>query len=154
MDVFTYRPGEVVLTLCGYVIEGWSSIAVAPSSPVFKQIKGIRGKHTRVKLQDKAGTIKIALLQTSIANDVLSELLSLDRATGTGRLEVVLKDTAGTSLFSSTTAYIEAFPEVTFSASQTERNWTILCDSMDSHFVGGNAEQGVDLASIIARLGN
>jgi hypothetical protein len=153
MDVFTYRPGEVVLSICGYTLEGWSSISVAQSSPVFKQIKGIRGKHTRVKLQDKAGTFKITLTQTSIANDVLSELLTLDSATGTARLEVVLKDTAGTSLFSSTTAYIEGFPEVTFSASQSERNWTILCDSMDSHFVGGNAEQGVDLASIISRLG-
>lgn len=153
MDVFTYRPGEVSLIICGYAIEGWTSIAIARNSPIFKQIKGIRGKNTRVLLKDASGTIRIGLTQTAIANDVFSGLISLDRSTGSERLEVVVKDTAGTSLFSSTTAYFEGFPETTFSASQTERNWTILCDKMGSYFVGGNAEQGVDFSSILSRLG-
>lgn len=153
MDVFTYRPGEVTFTVCGYLVEGWTSIAVARNAPIFKQIRGIRGKNSRVKLRDASGTIRIGLTQTAISNDVFSELVSLDRSTGTVRLEVVIKDTAGTSLFSSTTAYIESFPETTFSASQTERNWTILCDAMDGYFVGGNAEQGVDFGSILSRLG-
>lgn len=153
MDVFTYRPGEVVLTVCGYVVEGWSSLAVARNTPIFKQIRGIRGKNTRVLLKDASGTIRIGLTQTAIANDVFSEIVTLDRSTASERLEVVIKDTAGTSLFSSSTAYIESFPESTFSASQTERNWTILCDKMDGYFIGGNAEQGVDFSSILSRLG-
>lgn len=153
MDVFTYRPGEVTLSVCGYTIEGWTSIAIARNSPIFKQIRGIRGKNTRVMLRDASGTIRVGLTQTAIANDVFSELLTLDRSTGTARLEIVIKDSAGTSLFSSTTAYLENFPETTFSASQTERNWTILCDKMDSYFIGGNAEQGVDFGSILSRLG-
>lgn len=153
MDVFTYRPGEVVFTLCGFIVEGWSSIAIAKNAPVFKQIRGIRGKNTRVKMKDSSGTVRLTLTQTAIANDVLSEILSLDQSTGSERLEIVIKDTAGTSLFSSTTAYIENYPETTYSASQTERVWTILCDTMNSHFVGGNAEQGVDFGSILARLG-
>jgi hypothetical protein len=153
MEVFTYRPGEVVLTVCGYLVEGWTSISVTRNSPTFKQIRGIRGKNTRVRLQDASGSIKVALTQTAITNDVFSEIVSLDRGTGTQRLEVVVKDTAGTSLFSSATAYLDGYPEVTFSASQTERSWDILCDKMDSFFVGGNAEQGVDFGSILARLG-
>lgn len=153
MDVFTYRPGEVILTVCGYAIEGWTSIAIARNAPIFKQVRGIRGKNTRVMLRDSSSTIRVSLTQTAIANDVFSELVALDRSTGSERLEVVVKDTAGTSLFSSTTAYLDGFPETTFSASQTERNWSILCDKMDSYFVGGNAEQGVDFSSILARLG-
>lgn len=153
MDVFTYRPGEVVLTVCGWVVEGWTSISITMNSPVFKQVRGIRGKHTRVRLNDASGTINIGLVQTAITNDVFSEIVSLDRKTGTQRLEVVVKDTAGTSLFSSTTAYLDGYPDVSYSASQSERSWTILCDKMDGFFVGGNAEQAVDFGSILARLG-
>lgn len=153
MDVFTYRPKEVILTVCGFVVEGWSSLTIARNSPSFRQIRGIRGKNSRVRMRDKSATIRVSLTQTSLANDVFSELLSLDEDTGAERLEVVIKDSAGTSLFSSTTAYIENFPETTYSASQTERTWILLCDKMDSHFVGGNAEQGIDFGSILARFG-
>lgn len=154
MDVLTYRPGEVTLSICGYTVEGWTSIAIARNAPVFKQIKGIRGKNTRVLNRDTSGVVRIGLTQTSVANDVFSELLVLDRSSGTARLEVTIKDNAGTSLFSSITAYLEGFPEVTFSASQTERNWTIFCDSMDGYFVGGNAEQGFDITSSLSNLLN
>ena len=154
VDVFTYRPSEVVLSICGYVVEGWTSLVVSRNSPIYKQIRGIRGKNTRVKLRDSSGVIRVSLTQTCTANNVFSELLQLDAQTGASRLEVVLKDSAGSSLFSSSTAYIDAFPETTYSASQAERSWTILCDSMDSFFVGGNAEQGVDFASILSKLTN
>lgn len=153
MDVFTYRPGEVIFTVCGFVIEGWTTITVARNAPVFRQVRGIRGKNTRVKMQDSSGTVRINLTQTSIANDVFSEILSLDQNTSSERLEIVIKDSAGTSLFSSTTAYLENFPESPYSASQTERVWTLLCDKMDSYYVGGNSEQALDFGSILSRLG-
>ncbi len=152
MDVLTYRPGEVTLSICGYVVEGWTSIAIARNTPTFKQIRGIRGKNTRVMNADTSGTIRVNLTQTSVANDVFSELLAMDKRFATNRLEVTIKDNSGTSLFSSIKAYIESYPETTFSASQTERNWTILCDSMDGYFIGGNAEQGFDLGSILSNL--
>ncbi len=152
MDVFTYRPGEVTLSVCGYVVEGWQNISVALHTSAFKQVRGIRGKNTRVRMKDTSGHIRITLNQTSITNNVFSELVQLDSKTGTARLEVVLKDNSGSSLFSSVNAYIEGFSDGNFSASQGERSWTILCDSIDSYFVGGNAEQGVDFASILSRL--
>ncbi len=152
MDVFTYRPGEVTLSVCGYVVEGWTSLSVQRHTPVYRQVRGIRGKNTRVRMTDTSGTFKIAINQTSITNNVFSELVQLDSKTGTTRLEIVLKDNSGSSLFSSVTAYIEGFPDGNFSASQGDRTWTILCDSMDSYFIGGNAEQGVDFASILSKL--
>ena len=152
MDVYTYRPGEVVLVLCGYVVEGWSSIAVSKASATYKQIRGIRGKNTRVKIADKSATIRVNVPQTSTANTVFSTIAMIDAESGGGRLEVIVNDASGSSLYSSTEAYIEGPPEAQYSASQSERNWTILCDSMDSHFVGGNEEQGLDLVSTLSRI--
>ena len=152
MDVLTYRPGEVVITVCGYVVEGWTSVALARNSPVFKQYRGIRGKNSRVKIKDSSFTLRLTMTQTTVTNDVFSSLLQLDERTGTARLEVVVKDTAGTSLLSSSTAYFEGYPETTYSASQTERVWTLLCDTADDYVVGGNAHQGIDFSDILSRL--
>ena len=92
MDVLTYRPGEVTLSICGYVVDGWTSIAIARNAPTFKQIRGIRGKNTRVMNADTSGTIRVNLTQTSVANDVFSELLAMDKRFATNRLEVTIKD--------------------------------------------------------------
>jgi hypothetical protein len=153
MDVFTYRPGEVVLTICGYVVEGWTNIAVTRNTPAFKMVRGIRGKNTRVGTFDSSATIKLTLTQTSITNDVLSRIAALDNVNGGGRLDVTLKDTAGGSLLVSPYTYLEGQADMTFSASQTERVWTILCDAAVLHVVAGNSEQGVDLTSVTSLLG-
>lgn len=151
MDVLTYSPTQVVVTVNGYVIEGWSNISVSVNAPAYKQIRGIRGKNTRVKISDTSATVKITLQQTSIANDVFTLLSQEDRRFGTGRLELTVKDNSGTSLFASAYAYLEGIPESNFSASQTERTWTLLCDSSD-YYVGGNGEQGVDFGAMFGGI--
>lgn len=148
MDVLTYSPGQVVITVCGFVVEGWSNVSITFNSPVFRQIRGIRGKNTRVRNKDSSATVRISLIQSSIANDVFTSLLHEDRNSGASRLDITIKDNSGTGLFVSQTAYIEGFPEVSYSASQSERVWTVLCDKSLTVRVGGNAEQGVDFMSM------
>lgn len=148
MDVLTYSPGQVVVSICGYIVDGWSNISVAFNSPVFRQVRGIRGKNTRIRNKDTSATVRISLIQSSVANDVLTNLLSEDRNSGASRLDITIKDNSGTGLFASSTAYIEGFPEMGYSASQSERVWTVLCDASSNVTVGGNAEQGVDFASM------
>ena len=152
MDVLTYSPGQVVISVCGYIVEGWSNISVTFNSPVFKQIRGIRGKNTRVRNKDTSATVRISLIQSSVANDVLTNLLQEDQNSGASRLDITIKDNSGTGLFSSATAYIEGFPETSYSASQSERVWTVLCDASSNIRVGGNAEQGVDFTSMAGGL--
>lgn len=137
--VNTYSAKDVSLSFGGYQIAGWDSISITRTSPSFVTVKGIRGKHTRVPSGDTSATITVSILQTSPSNDVLSEVHRLDIENGTGRLDVMLKDSSGKSVFSSDEAYITSYPETTFSGGFEYRSWTIYCQTTKSYSVGGNS---------------
>lgn len=138
--VFTYSPSEVQLTFGGYTVTGWQSITITRSVDAFKPIRGIRGKHTRVRNADTSCTITIPLLQTSMSNDVFSSIHELDIQKATGRIELTISDLKGTSVFSSREAYILGYPEVTYSGEFEYRQWKLFCQTTGSYTVGGNAQ--------------
>ena len=138
MEVLTYVPSNVVLTLSGHPISGWTSISITPSFPAFKQIAGIRGKNTRTRNKNTSATVTIEVLHTELINDVLSMVLQADMAAGTGRLEVSLSESTGTSFFTSTSAYITSYPEMRYEGDITTRVWTLQCESSEMHI--GNAK--------------
>lgn len=137
--VNTYSPKDLSLSFGGYQIAGWDSISITRTSPSFITVKGIRGKHTRVPSGDTSATITVNILQTSPSNDVLSEVHRQDIETGTGRLDIMLKDNSGNSVFSSDEAYITSYPETTYSGNFEYRTWTIYCQTTKSYVVGGNS---------------
>lgn len=136
--VYTYSPQEVQLVVGGYTVTGWESISIARSNDGFQPIRGIRGKNTRVFNQDTSAMITIPLIQTSPANDVFSQIHELDLINGTGRLEIMLKDRSGGSVYNSAEAYIIGYPEVTYSGTFSYRNWRIFCQST-SFIPNGNS---------------
>lgn len=138
--IFTYSPKEVVLTFGGYTVTGWQSISITRSVDAFKPIRGIRGKHTRVRNADTSCMITIPLLQTSMNNDVFSWIHELDIENGTGRISLTISDLKGTSVFSSVEAYIVGYPEVVYSGEFEYRQWRIFCQTTGSYTVGGNAQ--------------
>ena len=138
--VFTHSPKEVQLTFGGYTVTGWQSITITRSVDAFKPIRGIRGKHTRVRNADTSCTITIPLLQTSMSNDVFARIHDLDITHGTGRIELTIKDLKGTSVFSSAEAYVLGYPEVVYSEEFEYRQWRMFCQSTGSYTVGGNAQ--------------
>ena len=138
--VYTYSPSEVQLTFGGYTVTGWQSISITRSVDAFKPVRGIRGKHTRVRNADTSCTITIPLLQTSMSNDVFSRIHELDIQKATGRIELTLSDLKGTSVFSSREAYILGYPEVVYSGEFEYRQWKLFCQTTGSYTVGGNAQ--------------
>ena len=141
-DVYTYSPSEILLNISGYTITGFDRIAVQRNSPPFKQIKGIRGQNTRVRNRDTSCTVTVDLLQTALANDVLSELLDKDLQTNSVRLSFSLTDTLGNSKIESSECYVSTFPEVVFSNDIQLRRWTLTCLSTDTFNTGGSARLG------------
>lgn len=137
MEVLTYVPENVNLLLSGYKIEGWESITITRNSPAFKQIRGIRGKNTRVQIKDTSAVIKIETLQTELLNEVLSICLFSDTMNATARLDISLKETTGSTIFSTSTAYITAFPDLKYTSDISSLVWTINCE--DSGMFVGNA---------------
>ena len=137
-EVFTYNPAEVQLTVASYVAEGWDEITIkrAPSF-IFK--KGINGKHTRIQDYDTSALVTISVIKTSQANDIFSQIHEEDIINGTGRLELTLKDYSGESVFNSIEAYIVGYPEISYRDALDFNTWTIVCQSTDDYYVGGNA---------------
>jgi len=148
MSVNTFSPSDVKLILGGYTVVGWDNLTTARTQQSFMTIRGIRGKHTRVPSDDTSCTITLTLIQTSPSNDVLSSIHGLDVENGTGRLEILLKDLSGRSVFSTNEGYIVGYPEVTFSAGIEYRTWTMFCQR-SSWYVGGNSKPETSLVDSI-----
>ena len=137
-NVATYRPRDVVMSFGGYVITDWQSISIARNSKMYTQYKGIGGKNTRVYNSDRSCTIKVKVLQTGMANSIMSEVVRQDDLTRSARLELIIKDNSGDSLFTTTTAYITGYPDIVYSEGFEWREWEVLCDDYNDFVVSGN----------------
>lgn len=126
-DVKTYSPSDVLLTFGGYVIEGWDRIVITRTLPSFKQVNGIRGKNTRIRLNNTSATIDIDLVSTSNTNAVFTEIVKQDEMYGGARLVITVKDLLGGEVFSTEEGYLEAPATRTYEAEASVRPWKINC---------------------------
>lgn len=151
-SVLTYDPSSVTIIVAGYIIPGVVSLNLQWKSEVFSVYKGIRGQHTRVYNPDRYSTLVVEVLPTSVANDVFTSIVLQDAQAHSGLLEVSLKDTSGTSRFTTSNAYLRTFPDLSFNAEGiTTRKWEIeiLSFVTASGNIGGNASNGIDITDIL-----
>lgn len=125
--MYTYSPTEVSCLIAGTQVEGWDRITITPDAPIYRTVKGIRGKHARVRVDDKAFLVEIELDQTSDSNMLMYAILQEDLANDTGRLQILIKDGLGIDLFTSDMAYLEGVPIVSFSGTSETRVWRLRC---------------------------
>lgn len=142
-SVSTYSPSDVALVIGGYTLAGWDRISIVRRTDNFKPIYGIRGKHTRVRMggkdaRESSAFITIVLSQESQTNDVLSDIHRQDIEQGTARIALTLKDSSGSSVFSSDEAYITNFAAAEFSNDFGTREWRIFCQTTETYNVGNN----------------
>jgi hypothetical protein len=137
-EVNTYSPSEVLFEVAGYQISGFKAITVSRNSPSFTIIKGIRGRNSRIRNRDSSCTITVDLIQTSIINDVLTQLHQEDIRTNAGRFNLDLTDQLGSSKIVSKDSFIESYPELVYSDSIEYRRWSFICLTTDYYTVGGN----------------
>lgn len=145
--VKTYKPSQVSLQVSGYQLGGLVSIRVSFNSPTYTLIKGIRGWNTRVRNVDTSVTIDIEVLQTSVTNDVLSNIVTEDLRTGNGRLQVSLSDLDGTTKIQSANGYLEKNADFEFANQIRNKSWRIvlLNTEVGGVNVGSNIKVGPSL---------
>lgn len=148
-EISTYSPESVLLILGGAALTGWNSISISRDADQFNVIKGIRGKHTRSRNYDNSATIVLELPFSSDWNYILSQIVTQDSQSATGRCEILLKDNSGNSIFKTTQAYVRKFADVTFDATISSRVWTIQCLDVDVYTVGGSTSPAASLVSNI-----
>lgn len=132
MSVQTYSPSMVVLTFGGYTAQGWDSITIDRDLPSFRQINGIRGKNTRVRVSNTSATITLRVPHTSQLNSIFNEIVRLDEQYGTARINLMIKDLLGTEIFKTEDAYIERPASVSFDSDVGDREWILRCMTSES----------------------
>lgn len=148
-SVYTYSPEYVDLVIGGYKVIGWNTISVQRNSRMFTTVNGIRGKNTRTKNTDTSATISISITRTSPVNSVFSEVVRQDELYCTGRLQILLRDRLGTSVVSSSEAYLDGYADDSFTSELNDRVWTINCLSTDTWNIGGSEQSQESLFQTI-----
>lgn len=148
LSVFTYSPYDVKVIISGHVVVAWNKCVVEYTEPTATVIKGIRGKHTRIKNGSSSAIITLTLEQTSLTNSVLEEIEMKDRQYGTGRLSVAIIDSIGGSRFQSNSGFVTRPATLTYDSDATDREWVI--ETLDASVTGGTGTMGGVVGSVFS----
>ena len=135
----TFDPAQISVVFGTSPIVGFAEdtmINVEIEDPQYNDNTNIHGEVTRYKVNKNTAKITITLTQSSSSNDLLSNYVELDRVSDAGSFPVMIKDPNGTTLLTSTSAYVKQVPAVEFGAEAKTREWIIQATSLNK-YVGG-----------------
>lgn len=113
-------------------------ITIDVEDPQYNINTDVHGEATRFRVNKNLAKITLFLTQSSSSNDVLSSYVEADRINNSGVFTLMIKDVNGTTLFSSTSGYVEQVPSVDFGNDNKDREWVVRVTNI-SKFVGGVA---------------
>ena len=142
--VMTYSPFDVTVNIGDYVIPGVVRITITWNEIPFRLVRGIRGVNTRVRSRDNSATLTLELLQTSIGNDVLYQILEQDIVFGSARLELSVSDLSGGLRVFTDQAFVQKYPDVQLSNDLDNRVWEIGMLNVKAPELGGNSKTATD----------
>ena len=134
-----YDPNQLSVIFGVSPINGFAEdtmLSIDVEDPQYNLSTDIHGEATRFKVNKNQAKITITLTQSSLSNDLLSSYVELDRQSNGGVFLVMIKDTNGSTLFSSTASYIEQVPTVDFGNDSKNREWIIRATNV-TKFIGG-----------------
>lgn len=139
MSSKVYDPHQLSVVFGVTPINGFAEdtmISIDVEEPQYNATTDIHGNVTRFRVNRNMAKITITLTQSSPSNDVLSSYVEADRINNSGIFAVMIKDPNGTTLFSSTDAYVEQVPSTSFGNDNKDREWIIRATSINN-FIGG-----------------
>lgn len=155
MALWSYSPQDVTFLVAGfYQVVGFTDgtfISIEKDVAPYQTTRTSDGITARTYTMDDTYTITLTLSQGSPANDLLTKLSHIDRATQMGKFPLFIKDLKGSSLFLSATTWIQDIPSLSYSTSIQGREW-VLQSSQASINVGNNEDTSSifeDVTSII-----
>lgn len=137
-----YNLDAVKCAFLGVPLSGYGqggAIKITKKDPDFDVQPGVGGDAVFWKKGNLIFDIEITLLQTSIANALLSAIRATDIASinGAGIGPFIVADLNGNSLFAAGQCRIMAPPETEFSNEPKDRVWKLACID-GQQFAGGN----------------
>jgi hypothetical protein len=141
--LYTFDPKLMITVFKGHPITGFaegSVLTIERTEDMFSEKVGVSGEVARSKSNNRSGTVKITLMQTSPDNDFLSTMAVLDEVGNAGVGELMIKDVLGTSLYMSSQAYLKKIASAEYGKEVNSREWNFFCADLNI-FVGGNIPQ-------------
>lgn len=142
MSVKTYDPANVSIVFAGVPVSGFADgtfLSVEFDEDAFNLTVGADGEGARAKTNNRSATIEFTLLQSALANDLLSAVAALDELSSDGVGPLLIKDNFGRTLFGAESAWIQKKPRAEFAKEISERVWVVRTEKLDVAFIGGNA---------------
>lgn len=135
MAVKTYDPSHVSMFFGVIEMQGFAqdaAITVEHDEDDWSLVIGVDGEGTRSKTSNRSATITVALMQSSVTNDLLSAARILDNDTpgGSGALPLIIKDNSGTTKFTAESCWIQKGPTAELNREATTREWTFRTDNV------------------------
>lgn len=140
-DTRQYDPGQIILNVNGADTIGFAAgtfIEVERAVDAFTTVVGSDGEITRVKSQNRMGTIKCTIQQSSPSNDFFSALANQDEQTSNAAVPILLKDANGTTLVQVKKGWVKKKSNATFADAAENREWTFETGNLDFTIGGEN----------------
>jgi hypothetical protein len=104
-------------------------LEIEPEAETFGHKVGADGEVARFRNNNRVNKATLHLMQTSVANSLLSALANLDQnqAGGAGIGPFLLKDLQGTTVLAGQFGWISKRPKRTFGREPKSRDWEITC---------------------------
>lgn len=140
----SYSPENVMILVAGvYRLEGLmagSFLTISKNSPIAVTERTADGTVARLINKDDSYSVAVTLTSTTEANDFLTKIALIDRATNKGIFPIFIKDTTGSSMFFSPSAWIEVIPDQEFTDDISPRVWIFRCTQCVEN-IGSNGEE-------------
>lgn len=86
---------------------------------------GADGEDARSYIPNRAGTLTITLMATSLSNDAMNAVRLLDETTGQGQVPVLIKNINGTESWAAAQAWVQRRSNVSVGRDVGTREWVI-----------------------------
>lgn len=162
MGVATYSPKNMVITLGGLPITGFSDsdmVTISLDEPKFAKYNSVDGAISRSHNVADAGRFVFSLNQTSSANQLFSSALQLDLANpdGSNTFTVGVRDenTSGTgTYYLGTGAWVEGMPESGYAKEIGVREWVVEASDIKWNISGNESSSVVGAAATAGTIGS
>lgn len=121
-----YDPINVIANVDGRDVSGYATgtfVEAERAVDAFTTVSGSDGEVTRVKSQNRIGTIKFTLQQSSPLNDYFASLAAADELSNSGVVPVLVTDKNGSTLIQAAKAWVKKKPNATFADAAENREW-------------------------------
>ena len=136
----THDPKKIIVIFGARQLTGMSEdsiVSITPNGEGLQTYVGADGDVARSLDPDATYEVTVSLNTTSNSNDYLSNMYNYDRETGDGIAPLLIKDLAGTTLFSAPEAWVANMPEASRGLTVDTQEWVFRTGQVEDAIIGG-----------------